>query len=473
MGSSPQTLTIALLAAGLVFASGCTSSPWSATRLADPPTEARPAQPPPPRSSAAMPDATDSPGKPPAQALQEVMAELQQLHALDPAAQETLMADLKQTDPALWPLVLHQFRAATAYRRRAQQQEMAAADPNRSAQFGPLASHTDQPPAAGPIAQRQQLSQANGPATEGPDRLPAADNAALPPNRPPPDYYPTTAYPPIGQLAAHGPPEDPQTVQQTVQQTGPVINASYDPAAPGDWRAHLDSAIAALESGTANTPKTQDEIAQHAQLRMLRLLAGRRDRALEPIPNVAPATEEFWSKELYGLDAWLDTKRTPDAMRRSAEAKRILGEALARLGETAPLEVRNLAFCSEIQSYGCIKEFEEYDFTPGQEVLLYAEIENFASESTAKGAHTSLRSSYQIYDSRGQRAADHDFSHTEEYCQTARRDFFIGYHLRLPSRIYPGKYTLQLTVEDLKSHKVGQSSIDLTISSSEARESTR
>lgn len=98
-------------------------------------------------------------------------------------------------------------------------------------------------------------------------------------------------------------------------------------------------------------------------------------------------------------------------------------------------------------------------------MLLYAEVENFASESTPKGYHTALRSSYQIFDGRNQRVADHQFTTTEEYCRRPRRDYFIGYHLRLPKRIYPGKHTLQLTIEDLKSQKVGQSSIELTIKS--------
>jgi hypothetical protein len=91
------------------------------------------------------------------------------------------------------------------------------------------------------------------------------------------------------------------------------------------------------------------------------------------------------------------------------------------------------------------------------------EVENFTAESTPKGFCTSLRSSYQIFDSRGQRVAQHDFAATEEHCQNPRRDFFIGYYLRLPKHIYPGKHTLQVTIEDLKSQKVGQSSIELTI----------
>jgi hypothetical protein len=241
-----------------------------------------------------------------------------------------------------------------------------------------------------------------------------------------------------------------------------VVNASYEPCA-GDWQTQLDGAIRTLESAVGKTPQTQEDIARHARLRLLYLAAGRRDAAIQPIPAVPPATQEFWSKELYGLATWLDTQRTADAERRAAETKRILDEALGRLGESAPLVIRNLAFCTEVHSFGCIKPFKTAEFAPDQEVLLYAEVENFTSEPTPKGFHTRLRSSYQVFDSRGQRVAEQDFPISEEYCQNPRRDFFIGYHLRLPSRIYPGKHTLQLTIEDLKSQKVGQASIELTI----------
>ena len=50
-----------------------------------------------------------------AQSLQQVMSELQQVGAIDPAAQDKLMADLKQVDPSLWPMVLQTFRAEAAY----------------------------------------------------------------------------------------------------------------------------------------------------------------------------------------------------------------------------------------------------------------------------------------------------------------------------------------------------------------------
>ena len=145
------------------------------------------------------------------------------------------------------------------------------------------------------------------------------------------------------------------------------------------------------------------------------------------------------------------------------EAKSALAESMAKLAESAPLAVRNLAFCTEVRSFGCTKRFDKYEFSPEQEVLLYAEVENFASEPTPKGYHTSLHSGYQIFDSGGKRIFEHKFSPTEEYCQNLRHDYFIGYHLRLPKQIGPGMYTLCLSIEDVKCRKIGQASIDLVI----------
>ena len=246
-----------------------------------------------------------------------------------------------------------------------------------------------------------------------------------------------------------------------------MVQTSYNAPAAVDWQTHLGEAIRQLEAQHKGTPGGDAEIAREAYLRTLCLLAGRRDDALAPIPGATPAQQEFWSKQLYAMQTWLDTDHNPDGPRRAAETKRILGEAMLRLGETAPLVVHNLAFCSEVQGFGSITPFRKAEFSPGQEVLLYAEVENFAVEPTPRGFHTSLRSSFQIFDSRGQRVADEELATSEDYCQSPRRDFFFGYRLRLPKQICNGKHTLQLTTEDLKSHKVGQSSIELVIKGGE------
>jgi hypothetical protein len=442
---------IGLLLAGMIL-SGCASSPWTAekkdsrtsvSQASDKSTAATTSE---AKTTGQNPHGTAANSQSNAQAMQEIMEELRQLGTLDPAAQNKLMEDLKQTDPALWPLVMQQFRAAIAYKRRAAQRETMAADGNTPISGNP--SSGDKQPA------------------DCASRLPASGSAPAAPNPLPKDNYPAAS-----ELPAASQGVKPAVEQQPVKETAnAVVNASYNAPVsdmPDNRQEELSAAIKAMEAATPSNPKTADELARQARLRMLYVLAGRRDDALKPIPSAPPAMQEFWSKELYGLDMLLDLEKTPDATRRAAESKQILCEAISRLGETAPLVVRNLSFCTAIQSYGCFTPFKKYEFTPDQEALLYAEMDNFASESTSKGFHTLLRSSYQILDSAGQRVADHTFTTTEEYCQNTRHDFFIGYHLRMPKRINPGKYTLQMTIEDLKSQKVGQSTIELTIKEAE------
>jgi len=373
------------------------------------------------------------------------MAELGDLGTIDPAARDKLMEDLRQTDPSMWPLVMRQFRATAEYRRKTLASQPAA----------PLAQDCDTNKS--PIC--SLAPQWGGSSTATPTPKSGSSFEPTPQDRPLPDVP--------GQViqASYTPPTPVQVIQAPCTPQAPVevIQAPCTPPAPIDWRQRLAGAIEALVKETPANAGTPAEVAQHARLRMFYLLAGRREDALRPIPGASPAAQAFWSKELAALETWLDVERTGDDALRAAETKPLLVEAISKLSESAPLVIRNLTFCTEVQSFGCTKRFEKYDFRPNQEVLLYAEVENFASERTSQGYHTSLRSSYQIFDSGGQRVAQQSFSPTEENCQNPRRDFFIGYHLRMPKRIGPGKYTLQLVIEDLMCRKTGQASIEFSV----------
>ena len=424
-----------------ILVGGCASCPWDTcwkkTEDKAPPAAA---------SDAAATDPSPATSKSPdSEALQQVVAEVERLGTIDPAAQKELLADLKQTPPSLWPMLLQQVQAENAYRKKTEpsSKPALASKPLRAAD-----------PAGANLLRSPPAGEKPGP----------AETIAAPPTVAP---AVAESSPPQSKLpeakAAVPVPEQKPPAAPTVQ----VVQTSYNAPAAVDWQTHLGEAIRQLESQRKGTLGGDAEIAREAYLRTLFLLAGRRDDALTPIPGASPAQQEFWSKELYAMQTWLDTDHNPDGPRRAAETKRILGEAMLRLGETAPLVVHNLAFCSEVQGFGSITPFRKAEFSPSQEVLLYAEVENFAVEPTPRGFHTSLRSSFQIFDSRGQRVADEELATSEDYCQSPRRDFFFGYRLRLPKQICNGKHTLQLTTEDLKSHKVGQSSIELVIKGGE------
>jgi hypothetical protein len=348
--------------------------------------------------------------------LAAIMAEVQQLGAMDPAAQNALLEDLKKTDPSLWPQLMQTFRASIAYRKQSEERARLAAQQ------------------AGGI---KQVAYANG----APKPLPEAADAALAPKEAPADLAPTY----------------PDTHLPEVHMASAEISSD-------DWHGQLDAAIKVLENrvggGGGNGSLSP---AEQATLRMLYLAAGRRDDALKPLTGTAPAEQEFWSEELFGLATALDEQRLPDAQHRAAEAAEHLRDAASKLGQSATLVTRNLAFCSEVQSYGIFKAFPKYEFKPGQEVVLYAEVQNFDSETTDKGYHTALKSSYQIVDGRGARVAEQEYATTEEWCKNPRCDYFVRYFMYMPTRIYDGNYTLQLTIEDTIGNKVAQSSIPFTI----------
>jgi hypothetical protein len=235
------------------------------------------------------------------------------------------------------------------------------------------------------------------------------------------------------------------------------------PAVSGESQLQLTKAILALEGEAAGASSAADEVARQMQLRLLYVSARRRDDALRPVPGLSAAQQEFWTKEIYGLVTYLDSERAGDPERRATEAALHLREAAGRLGELASPVVRNLAFCKEVTSFGVFKKFPKYEFKAGEEALLYCEIENLKAESTDRGYHTSVKSSYQILDSRGERVAEQEFPASDDYCSSQRRDFFIPYFIWIPKRINDGAYTLQLTVEDTQTKKVGQASIQFKI----------
>lgn len=418
--------------------------------------------------------------------MHQVIADIQELGAMDPRAREELLENLKQTDPTLWPLVVQQVRASLAWRQRVKQQDMAdggssvalhsteqgrgVRDEGRGT-MGKGREKTDQstPTRSSPLAPNLSLAGEFEPGArdearrtghdgkQGTDQRTLARTSHLAPS-------PSTLSP------------DRQTEDEPATE---VIAASHESKANDDWQTHLEEAIRQFEADCGRSAESDGESARQARLRMLYLLADRRDDALRPIRSLDPAMQEFWSKQLYGLATLVDPQLISRPFgggseishrwdgRRRAQAREHLEAAMAKLRESCPLVVRNLAFATEIELFGRYKPFEKYEFQPGQEVLLYAELENFESRETPRGFHTATRSSYQIFDSSGRRVAEHEFSPSEEYSPTARRDYFIGHQFTLPRRIFPGKHVLQLTVADLNSEKIGQSLIEFVIKSTD------
>jgi hypothetical protein len=443
------------------------------------------------------------------QALLAVVTELEAMGELDAETKRQLIADLRETKPAFWQPVLSIYRLVLARHKRRESNSLQS--PEASRDFA-----ADERPAEEPLnapsrpvpstnveaAARPRLSLRNRSITQTLAADHAGENLAqrssrlqdssenspadrsLDRTRNDPEVQPVQYEEPVEDLATRSTlPLHERTRAVRLAQASSAKKPAARPTSPAaednglrkdsadisreeelaDWHAYLKESILLLEEDTEGPARTAEEVRLQAELRLLYLAGGDREAALRPIDGISTTQQEFWSESLFALATYLDSESMPDGPRRAAEARRHLDAAITHLGELSTLGVRNIAFCSKVNSYGIYETYPQDVFAPGQQVLLYVELENFKCEETPTGFVTSVRSSYQIFDARGVRVESHDFATTEETCRNRRRDFFMRYFIDLPERIYDGEYKLKITIEDMQGQTSGEATIPFTI----------
>jgi hypothetical protein len=384
-----------------------------------------------------------------------VLRELQTIGAVDPAAAQQLVAQLQTVKPTLRPLAAQQFRSSWQFHRELSTGSVPATG-HSHATAEPLIPFVE--PAALSLEREEATTSLDYDPSDyespGPTKHIVEESARLP----------TT---PI----AVATPNDENISQATYTELPrplPPVDEELPPTPNNDvpidtWGESVEQAMARLAAATSDDPHSTSEAYQHARLRMLNVVAGNEESALEPIPGLTPTEQSYWSNQLFALVTLLDHAEQPDDGQRAALASEHLASAVAKLGELSALSVRNLTFCKEVFGYGDYESQEKAVFQPGQSVTLYAEMENFRSESTEKGYHTSLATSYEVLDQNGNRVEGGEFATVDDYCMRQRRDFYIEYTFDLPSRIYANRYQLRLMIRDRLSGKIGKATVDFEI----------
>ncbi len=416
--------------------------------------------------------------------LTPVLDKLRQVREIDPAAEHKLLDELRRTPTNSWPLVAEQFRASLAYHEKLAAKNQPALGEgeaptrqNLPKSTEPLALETGYDSMNDATSPRTPASlnsrpsapigslvdprnaEADGVSSEAmakatPFSTPGAIPQTLKQESTAPGEFVAgeTAYPIPAKEA------NPTVIQTRLEAVGARVgepDETQPPASESEWQELVEQAAEDLSDRVAASPATTAEVHQHVSLRMLWLLAGDTERALEPIPHISPAEQDYWSRQLFALATYLDHHNQPDDKRRAAASVTHLDDAVASLREIGSLSLRDLSFCKNVYGYGSIDAFENDQFSPGQQVSLYVEVENYRCRSTDKGYCTSLGSTYSIRDEKGERVGGGEFPDVEDCCRSRRRDFHIQYGLALPENMSPGRYQLRLVVKDRQSDKIG------------------
>ena len=399
-----------------------------------------------------------------------LMAKVTATGDLDQAAQDRLLVELKKAPRNQRSLIVNMVLASLHQTRPPAQAKPAAETAKKPVDdFVVIAPAKDTAPPAEavaaqptPPAQPARLPQADAPRQEPTptqDPLALSNHNVLRAGEPKPNSLRPSRDPSADQPPSDPPPKSSRVQLASAEGAGPRDSAYMRSTS---WRASLDQTIELLEQGTSKS--ADHDPATQTRLRLMYLAADRRSDAGREIPGVSEDAKAYWSEQLYSLGVLLDDETTPNARQRATRAAHHARAAAYRLGQMANLIVRNMALTTAVHSFGVYDELNEYRVAPGQEVILYAELENFTSEETAKGYHTSLKASYEILDRRGKKIASETLGDSEEHCRNLRRDFFVAYSVIIPRDLFNGdEYTLRLNIEDAKSQRVGESIVKFRV----------
>ena len=248
---------------------------------------------------------------------------------------------------------------------------------------------------------------------------------------------------------------EPDAKADAAAEVKPVVSELSDAALYGEMLKRLSRPVGESEA---------DRNSRMIKQRHLMVLAGNPDAAVEKIDSMSEPEQEYLRHQLLGLWTMVDPQGHPVPSRRFTTALPQMREATKfAAAATDSLDVRSLAFCTAIESYGQVKTFPGNRFDSGQQVILYCEIENFTVDDTAEGFQTHLQGSYDIFNADNEKVVSQLLPADKQVSANYLRDYFIAYQMHLPQQLSAGTYRLQLTMEDVTGKKYGQASIPLEI----------
>jgi hypothetical protein len=170
------------------------------------------------------------------------------------------------------------------------------------------------------------------------------------------------------------------------------------------------------------------------------------------------------------LPVVVDLTETEMSERQRALMLEQIDSAMASLRARAPLVIAKMCLCKSIDTFGVYDRVpDDHVFQAGDEVLIYAEVQNFTSERVEAVAGrpvfvTRLDSSVTIRNSDSNKAVWKQEFHRDspDQSQTLRHDYFDHYRFCLP-KLRPGWYKVEIQVEDVATHRKARRSLDLKV----------
>jgi len=272
--------------------------------------------------------------------------------------------------------------------------------------------------------------------------------------------------------------------------TRAVLVQTLQTTRPRDWPAVVDEFVAALEAGRSSTEPTAHVPSRSA-------VAPLAEPAPEPAVDPSPLRFPAAATDIVAPPA--ASAATPAPLPTTVRAARPIGRpvstsvamalatpAAARIELIEPSatadvvlppadepstpddaaagpDVRNACFATRVRAWGVVDRFPRAAFRPGQEVLVYFELENLLARQSAAGHTTGVDTAIRLVAANGEQVQDWAFPPLVETCHAPRRDYFVRYFLTVPDGLAPGQYRLEFLVTDTLAGGSTEAALDLDV----------
>jgi len=241
-----------------------------------------------------------------------------------------------------------------------------------------------------------------------------------------------------------------ETLQQTAQEDWPVVVAAFAESLEASAAA-AHEAVAAVADAEPPQPQLQPHVAAKPEP----------DQSVVPAPEPPPLTVANESPAAV-VATDVDSAATP-----APESPAALPPAGSTPAPEPAVEpsfgVRHACFASRVRAWGDVDRFPESRFTPGQEVIVYLELDHLSAGASPAGHTTCIDATLTLLDADGHAIREWSFEPIAETCPTPRHDYFARYVIRMPESVPPGGCRLAVAVVDTLAGRTASTTLPLEV----------
>lgn len=231
-----------------------------------------------------------------------------------------------------------------------------------------------------------------------------------------------------------------------------ALVATLQRTQPEDWPVVVDEFAASLPAAPTSSPETTAMAAE------------------APAPEPTPPAEEAVAADTAAVVAVEPAPAEP-----AASPDDPMGRPTAPVDQPPPvpsgvestLAVRSACFASAVRAWGDVDRFAVDRFKPGQEVIVYVELDNLAVGASPSGHTTCVDAALRLIDDADHTLHTWTFEPIAETCTGRRRDYFARYVVRIPDTVPRGDCRIEMSVTDTLAGATAGTSLPLEIAAAD------